>query len=653
MRAAVKQEKDASHNLIEKIKVNKIRVKRQRSITMSLNTSTLTTSGDWVRVSWGGVSDPAGDDWVGLLVPATADPSATAPAKFKLASSDPEYLRSGSGSVEFKVLNYRQDAAFMFFRGGFEKPVAVAVSPVLVVANPNQPLQGHLSLTGVNSEMAIQWSTHNSSRPQVQWRPANGSAHPYPHTADASSSSFAASDMCDAPASTVGWVDPGLQHMAVMAGLLPGVRYFYRYGDTAWGFSPEFSFLSPPLVGPGSTVRMLALADMGQAEVDNSSLESEMLASLNTSLVLEAQLFPASSRFAQSAHATATANSSKPPPLVDYSLLLHNGDLSYAQGYSTQWDNFHAQIQPVATAVPYMVNPGNHERGWAGSGGLFDAPDSGGECGVVYQRRFVMPGTDVKKQWYSFNHGPMHILQYSTEVDFMPGSDQHKFISQDLQNVDRTVTPWVIVGGHRPVYISAQSDDAPDGNSAVSKMQREGLEGLFMANKVDLLLHGHHHTYQRTCPVYQGQCMGLDPDGSPLAPIYVVIGNAGAGLSTNFLTPDPDWLQAMNLWWGILRLEINGTSLHAELVSDKDGSVQDSFTITKPSQWGQRYMTSKLNSTGSGGNSSGSSSGSGSHISVSEMDSSGKGVSGVERVATPPPPYKHHGARASAVSSDP
>lgn len=65
----------------------------------------------------------------------------------------------------------------------------------------------------------------------------------------------------------------------------------------------------------------------------------------------------------------------------------------------------------------------------------------------------------------------------------------------------------------------------------------------YFAVQVDLLLHGHHHTYQRTCPVYQGQCMGLDLDGSPLAPIYVVIGNAGAGLSTNFLTPDPEWLQ--------------------------------------------------------------------------------------------------------------
>lgn len=66
-----------------------------------------------------------------------------------------------------------------------------------------------------------------------------------------------------------------------------------------------------------------------QAEVDNSSLESEMLASLNTSLVLEAQLFPASSGFVHSAHATANSSSSR--PRADYSLLLHNGDLSYAQ----------------------------------------------------------------------------------------------------------------------------------------------------------------------------------------------------------------------------------------------------------------------------------------------------------------------------------
>lgn len=37
------------------------------------------------------------------------------------------------------------------------------------------------------------------------------------------------------------------------------------------------------------------------------------------------------------------------------------------------------------------------------------------------------------------------------EHEFEPGSPQHKFIQRDLESVDRSVTPWVIVGGHRPV----------------------------------------------------------------------------------------------------------------------------------------------------------------------------------------------------------
>ena len=44
--------------------------------------------------------------------------------------------------------------------------------------------------------------------------------------------------------------------------------------------------------------------------------------------------------------------------------------------------------------------------------------------------------------------------------------------------------------------------------------------------KVDLALWGHHHSYQRTCPVYQEKCT----DG---APIHIVIGMGGQGLSTN------------------------------------------------------------------------------------------------------------------------
>lgn len=45
---------------------------------------------------------------------------------------------------------------------------------------------------------------------------------------------------------------------------------------------------------------------------------------------------------------------------------------------------------------------GNHERDWPGTGTRFDFPpalDSGGECGVAYDRRFPMPLHGPDKEW--------------------------------------------------------------------------------------------------------------------------------------------------------------------------------------------------------------------------------------------------------------
>ena len=47
-----------------------------------------------------------------------------------------------------RVVNYRRDGAFVFVRGGLERPLAVARSAPLAVIRPNEPLQGHLALTG-------------------------------------------------------------------------------------------------------------------------------------------------------------------------------------------------------------------------------------------------------------------------------------------------------------------------------------------------------------------------------------------------------------------------------------------------------------------------------------------------------------------------
>ena len=50
---------------------------------------------------------------------------------------------------------------------------------------------------------------------------------------------------------------------------------------------------------------------------------------------------------------------------------------------------------------------------------------------------------------YAFRHGKAYFIIMSTEHNFEAGSAQYKAIKKYLKKVDRTVTPWVIIGGHR------------------------------------------------------------------------------------------------------------------------------------------------------------------------------------------------------------
>ena len=56
-------------------------------IVIKVNTSLLESSGEWVNVSWSGVSNPIGDDWIGVYSPPvnnSIDPAAYAPVKFQV-----------------------------------------------------------------------------------------------------------------------------------------------------------------------------------------------------------------------------------------------------------------------------------------------------------------------------------------------------------------------------------------------------------------------------------------------------------------------------------------------------------------------------------------------------------------------------------------
>ena len=105
--------------------------------------------------------------------------------------------------------------------------------------------------------------------------------------------------------------------------------------------------------------------------------------------------------------------------LKNIDIVFHIGDICYANGYISQWDQFTAQVGPIASTMPYMIarfhlnisltifelilvpclmchlvnNPysGNHERDWPRTGSFYVNMDSRGECGVLAETMFYVP----------------------------------------------------------------------------------------------------------------------------------------------------------------------------------------------------------------------------------------------------------------------
>lgn len=77
--------------------------------------------------------------------------------------------------------------------------------------------------------------------------------------------------------------------------------------------------------------------------------------------------------------------------------------------------------------------------------------------------------------------------------------------------------------------------------------------------------HGHHHSYQRTCPVHRGVCKGYNADGTAAAPVHVVIGHAGAGLCWNVNPQQPDIFDVVIVDWGFMKVDANATHMTMEV----------------------------------------------------------------------------------------
>lgn len=310
-------------------------------------------------------------------------------------------------------------------------------------------------------------------------------------------------------------------HYATLTGLKKETRYYYKCGDSQGGWSSIYSFTTEPASppSPSKPLSIGILADHGTT--DNSKMVWNGLMKFNEQL--------------------------------NFGFTLLSGDLSYANGIQHYWDDYGNMIQPLASQVPFMASPGNHEAI---------------ELFISYSYRFQAPTNGYMNLYYSFNYQNVHVLVLNSEsINEFHWSEMYQFAAADLKKVNRSVTPWIIGAWHHPWYCSNTKH-----NDSAWFMKDE-YEDLFHQHKVDLVLQGHVHAYERTYSIYNWK---VDPSG----PVFITNGHAGTGegLYYGWQQPKPDWSAYRESVYGFSTLTIfNSTHLHWQMIRATDHAVRDEF----------------------------------------------------------------------------
>merc|ERR1712139_147951 len=114
---------------------------------------------------------------------------------------------------------------------------------------------------------------------------------------------------------------------------------------------------------------------------------------------------------------------------------------------------------------------------------------------------FMSSNTPPNDQpWYKIGVGAVTVIAVSTEHDMAPGSAQHTWLASQLRSTNRQETPWLVVAGHRPYVV----DSGWSGDQSFARYMQESIGDLLEMYKVDVVLGGHHHSYQRSCPIQNG-----------------------------------------------------------------------------------------------------------------------------------------------------
>ena len=193
----------------------------------------------------------------------------------------------------------------------------------------------------------------------------------------------------------------------------------------------------------------------------------------------------------------------------------------------------------------------------------------------------------MAKQYYSFTTKNVHFLVMATEIPYKFGSEQYKFVANDLSkaSADKNVD-WTVVIFHRIMYTSPTSCTSCDGLSDLI----EAYHPIFDKYGVDLVLQGHAHDYQRTFPLQYNKEDPSEPTvisknpskyTDPNGPIFAIIGTGGEAIHA-IKSKSPFIASQHDKRFGHLAIDISkdGTTkiLKGKFIAN-DGKIMDEFEI--------------------------------------------------------------------------
>lgn len=227
---------------------------------------------------------------------------------------------------------------------------------------------------------------------------------------------------------------------------------------------------------------------------------------------------------------------------------LHAGDICYADpdGSGTtgdvydarQWDNFLAQTETVAKSVPWMVTTGNHDmeawyspNGYGGQSARWSLPANG------FDPRHS-PGV------YSFTYGNVAVVALdANDVSYEITANTGYSSGRQTAWLDRRLgelrkqrgIDFIVIFFHHCAF-STTNGHASDGGV------RDAWVPLFEKHKVDLVINGHNHVYERTDAIKGTRVakkvpIGESVDSTRDGIVYVTAGGAGKSLY-DFPVPD-------------------------------------------------------------------------------------------------------------------